>query len=151
MCVCVLGRLCELGWLFRQIDGYIKAQAAPGGGGGLVAQAFCHALQAEMGEWYQLLAVLDAQRQSELSLVQPLVDMGPLGSATAQQLGLLGRTRRLLGCSTPSRAPPEPLRWPCAGLWCHRQRVPQLELSRLPTPRCSCWCGAMSRCSACWP
>ena len=29
-----------------------------------------HALQAELGEWYQLLAVLDAQRQSELSLVQ---------------------------------------------------------------------------------
>ena len=29
--------------------------------------------QAELGEWYQLLAVLDAQRQSELSLVQLLV------------------------------------------------------------------------------
>ena len=69
----LVSRLCELGWLFRQIDGYIKAQAAPGGGGGLVAQAFCHALQAELGEWYQLLAVLDAQRQSELSLVQLLV------------------------------------------------------------------------------
>ena len=29
--------------------------------------------QAELGEWYQLLAVLDAQRQSELSLVMLLV------------------------------------------------------------------------------
>ena len=43
-----LRRLCELGWLFRQIDSYIKAQAAPEGGGGLVVQSFCHALQAEL-------------------------------------------------------------------------------------------------------
>ena len=69
----LVGRLYELGWLFRQIDVYNKAQMAPGGSRGLVAQSFCHALRAELGEWYQLLAVLDAQRQSELSLVQLLV------------------------------------------------------------------------------
>jgi gamma-tubulin complex component 3 len=38
-----------------------------------VPQAVCHALQAELDEWYQLIAVLDAQRQAELSLVQLLV------------------------------------------------------------------------------
>ena len=44
-----------------------------GGSGGLVPQALRHALQAELDEWFQLLAVLEAQRQSELTLLQLLV------------------------------------------------------------------------------
>ena len=46
----------------------------------------CHALQAELDEWYQLIAVLDAQRQTELSLVQLLPNLagGRLGDSEAQ-------------------------------------------------------------------
>ena len=93
------GRLAELGWLFRQVTSYVKevhgaagpgvaAAAAPAPapavapagfetvappGGGLVAQALRHALQEELDEWYQLLAVLEEQRQSDLTLLQLLV------------------------------------------------------------------------------
>lgn len=84
----LVGRLSELGWLFRQVQGFVHAGSggevvgAGGRGGssfggavavGLVPQALRHALQAELDEWYQLIAVLEAQRQSELTLVQLLV------------------------------------------------------------------------------
>ena len=36
-------------------------------------QALRHGLQTELREWFQLIAVLEAQRQSELTLVQLLV------------------------------------------------------------------------------
>ena len=69
------GRLAELGWLFRQVQSYVRSgdevmsDGAKGGGGregtsergGLVPQALRHALQSELDEWYQLLAVLEAQ------------------------------------------------------------------------------------------
>lgn len=95
------GRLSELGWLFRQISQYVHAGEAAteaavascatsghsdvpgkggsegrsggGAGGGLVPQALRHVLQGELDEWFQLLAVLEAQRQDGLSLVQLLV------------------------------------------------------------------------------
>ena len=90
------GRLAELGWLFRQITAYVKGRGGGGDGGGvapaaappagfegadggarseggLVAQALRHALQEELDEWFQLLAVLEEQRQSELTLLQLLV------------------------------------------------------------------------------
>lgn len=66
----LVGRLCELGWLYRQLQQYVHSNGAAAG---LVPQAFRHALQAELAEWFQLLAVLEAQRQSELSLLQLLV------------------------------------------------------------------------------
>ena len=103
----LVGRLAELGWLFRQVTYYVKAGGGGGeqqaattttnlaatvaGGtnaavigfergessvraeGGLVAQALRHALQEELDSWYQLLAVLEEQRQSELTLLQLLV------------------------------------------------------------------------------
>lgn len=90
----LVGRLAELGWLFRQVATYAKAgqgaggASAAGGGasgvggamagglengidssmrasGGLVAQALRHALQGELDGWFELLAVLEEQRQSE--------------------------------------------------------------------------------------
>lgn len=89
------GRLSELGWLFRQVAVYIKggheacsrrmqqmsgsAECSAGEddvsvrfAGGLVAQAFKHALQVELDEWYHLLALLDEQRKDELTLLQLL-------------------------------------------------------------------------------
>ncbi len=78
------GRIAELGWLFRAIQTYTRATvqaytsaAKPGDvtgpGGivtGLVPQALSHALQAELDEWFQVLAVLEQQRQHQLTLVQ---------------------------------------------------------------------------------
>jgi gamma-tubulin complex component 3 len=97
------GQLSELGWLFRQVQSFVKAAgaaaaaasataasgcASEGGAwaaaaaagaaaasagvapAGLVPQALRHALQIELDEWYQLLAVLEEQRQSELTLLQ---------------------------------------------------------------------------------
>jgi gamma-tubulin complex component 3 len=46
---------------------------AAGAAAGLVPQALRHGLQTELREWFQLIAVLEAQRQSELTLVQLLV------------------------------------------------------------------------------
>ena len=90
----LVGRLSELGWLFRQVTSYVKGGGeggtAGGGGsvvsgfesggeasvraeGGLVAQALRHALQEELDEWFQLIAVLEEQRQTELTLLQLLV------------------------------------------------------------------------------
>ena len=84
----LVGRLSELGWLFRHVSAYVKAGATAAGGstsaaggregsvvaeGGLVAQALRHALGGELDEWYQLIAVLEEQRRSELTLLQLLV------------------------------------------------------------------------------
>eukprot|EP00966_Prymnesium_polylepis_P023451 539926-Prymnesium_polylepis.1 len=41
----LIGRLCELGWLYRQVHGYIHAGAGGASGSGLVPQSFRHALQ----------------------------------------------------------------------------------------------------------
>ena len=91
----LVGRLAELGWMcraqrgtlrraardahalpyarrYRQLDSYVHAPAA-GAAAGLVPQALRHGLQTELREWFQLIAVLEAQRQSELTLVQLLV------------------------------------------------------------------------------
>ena len=57
---------------YRQLDSYVHAPAA-GAAAGLVPQALRHGLQTELREWFQLIAVLEAQRQSELTLVQLLV------------------------------------------------------------------------------
>ncbi|KAL3915743.1 MAG: hypothetical protein SGPRY_007099, partial [Prymnesium sp.] len=65
----MVGRLSELGWLYRQVHSYIYEKA----GAGLVPQSFRHALQAKLTEWFQLIAVLETQRQSELTLLQLLV------------------------------------------------------------------------------
>ena len=95
----IVARLAELGWLYRQVNEYVHAahdderadgarsvsagevtargarsESALGRAArGLVPQALAHALQAELGEWHELLAVLEAQRRSELSLQQLLV------------------------------------------------------------------------------
>ncbi|KAL1528856.1 hypothetical protein AB1Y20_010179 [Prymnesium parvum] len=65
----LVGRLCELGWLYKQVQAYVHE----GAGAGLVPQSFRHALQVELTEWFQLIAILEAQRQSSLTLLQLLV------------------------------------------------------------------------------
>ena len=43
----LVGRLCELGWLYRQVHGYIHAAKDGGANAGLVPQSFRHSLQVD--------------------------------------------------------------------------------------------------------
>ncbi|XP_010917258.1 gamma-tubulin complex component 3 [Elaeis guineensis] len=56
-------RLCELGWLFRKVRGYITESMSqfPAEKVGTIGQAFCSALQDELSDYYKLLAVLESQ------------------------------------------------------------------------------------------
>ncbi|KAL6523202.1 Gamma-tubulin complex component 3 [Orobanche gracilis] len=64
-------QLCELGWLFRKIKGYITESMNhfPSEDIGTVGQAFCAALQDELSEYYKLLAVLESQAMNPIPLV----------------------------------------------------------------------------------
>ncbi|GFP91661.1 gamma-tubulin complex component 3 [Phtheirospermum japonicum] len=64
-------KLCELGWLFRKVKGYIteSLDCFPSEDVGTVGQAFCAALQDELSEYYKLLAVLEAQAMNPIPLV----------------------------------------------------------------------------------
>ncbi|KAK3133460.1 hypothetical protein QOZ80_6AG0536820 [Eleusine coracana subsp. coracana] len=58
-------KLCELGWLFRKVRGFISENISrsPSDAAtevGTVAQAFCSALQDELSDYYKLLAVLES-------------------------------------------------------------------------------------------
>ena len=54
-----VSKLCEVGWLHRQLHQYTEA-AAQQTGAGLVSQSFVTAVRAELTEYYRLLAVLDS-------------------------------------------------------------------------------------------
>ncbi|CAL1372363.1 unnamed protein product [Linum trigynum] len=64
-------KLCELGWLFRKVRGYItdSMDSFPTEDVGTVGQALCAALQDELSEYYKLLAVLEAQAMNPIPLV----------------------------------------------------------------------------------
>ena len=61
----MVGKLCEMGWLFRRITTFVKLN----GGGmqhgsntlSLVGQSLSYAIQEEMSDYYRLVAVLEAQ------------------------------------------------------------------------------------------
>lgn len=71
-------RLCELGWLFRKVRGYISESMDrfPAEDVGTVGQAFCAALQDELLEYYKLLAVLEAQAMNPIPLVSESAGSG---------------------------------------------------------------------------
>ncbi|CAN4121418.1 unnamed protein product [Withania somnifera] len=66
----VVRKLCELGWLFRKVKGYISESMNqfPAQDVGTVGQAFCAALQDELSEYYKLLAVLEGQAMNPIPL-----------------------------------------------------------------------------------
>uniref|UniRef100_A0A2N9HG04 Uncharacterized protein n=1 Tax=Fagus sylvatica TaxID=28930 RepID=A0A2N9HG04_FAGSY len=68
-------KLCELGWLFRKVKGYISESMDrfPAEDVGTVGQAFCAALQDELSDYYKLLAVLEAQSTNPIPLVSEKV------------------------------------------------------------------------------
>lgn len=71
-------KLCELGWLFRKVRGYISESMDrfPAEDVGTVGQAFCAALQDELLEYYKLLAVLEAQAMNPIPLVSESAGSG---------------------------------------------------------------------------
>ncbi|KAF8398528.1 hypothetical protein HHK36_017458 [Tetracentron sinense] len=71
-------KLCELGWLFRKVKGYISESMDrfPAEDVGTVGQAFCAALQDELSEYYKLLAVLEAQSMNPIPLVSETASSG---------------------------------------------------------------------------
>ncbi|XP_043691114.1 gamma-tubulin complex component 3-like [Telopea speciosissima] len=71
-------KLCELGWLFRKVKGYISESmdGFPTEDVGTVGQAFCTALQDELAAYYKLLAVLEAQSMNPIPLVSETPNSG---------------------------------------------------------------------------
>ncbi|CAL5352041.1 unnamed protein product [Camellia sinensis] len=71
-------KLCELGWLFRKVKGYISDSMDRFGAEdvGTVGQAFCAALQDELSEYYKLLAVLESQSMNPIPLVSETASSG---------------------------------------------------------------------------
>ncbi|XP_044483507.1 gamma-tubulin complex component 3-like [Mangifera indica] len=71
-------KLCELGWLFRKVKGYVSESMDrfPAEDVGTVGQAFCAALQDELSEYYKLLAVLEAQAMNPIPLVSESANAG---------------------------------------------------------------------------
>ena len=74
----IVRKLCELGWLFRKVKGYISESMDrfPAEDVGTVGQAFCAALQDELSEYYKLLAVLEAQLMNLIPLVSENISSG---------------------------------------------------------------------------
>ncbi|KAL6141532.1 hypothetical protein ACLB2K_059820 [Fragaria x ananassa] len=71
-------KLCELGWLFRRVKGYISESmdGFPSADVGTIGQAFCTALQDELSDYYKLLVVLEAQAMNPIPLVSETVSSG---------------------------------------------------------------------------
>ncbi|KAM0949153.1 putative gamma-tubulin complex component protein [Dioscorea sansibarensis] len=63
-------RLCELGWLFKKVHGFVSESMGQLAAAevGTVAQAFCSALQDELSDYYKLLAVLESQALNPIPL-----------------------------------------------------------------------------------
>ncbi|TMW82708.1 hypothetical protein EJD97_005251 [Solanum chilense] len=79
----VVRKLCELGWLFRKVKGYISdsMNQFPAQDVGTVGQAFCAALQDELSEYYKLLAVLEGQAMNP-------IPMGSEGACSGNYISL---------------------------------------------------------------
>lgn len=74
----MIRKLCEMGWLFRKVKGYISEsmERFPAEDIGTVGHAFCAALQDELSEYYKLLAVLEAQAMNPIPLVSEAASSG---------------------------------------------------------------------------
>ncbi|KAJ3037161.1 Gamma-tubulin complex component 3, partial [Rhizophlyctis rosea] len=56
----IIRRLAEAGWLYRRISAFVE-KAKSETGAGLIGQSFCSALNAELTDYYRLIAVLESQ------------------------------------------------------------------------------------------
>mmetsp|Transcript_3609 Transcript_3609/g.6859 ORF Transcript_3609/g.6859 Transcript_3609/m.6859 type:complete len:718 (-) Transcript_3609:13-2166(-) len=58
-------RVCELAWMYRQVNEFVARTLAEESVG-LIQQSFCGALQAELTDYYRLVAVLESQLAESL-------------------------------------------------------------------------------------
>ena len=60
----LIQELCELGWLFKKVNDWVMRNGGSSVNSSVnqVTQSLCFAIQAELTEYYRLLAVLDSQR-----------------------------------------------------------------------------------------
>ena len=68
----IVGRLCELGWIFRHVCKLLREMLGEQCKG-MVAQSFAYALQEELTSYYKFIAVLEAQITEGLSLRKLIV------------------------------------------------------------------------------
>ncbi|CAM9222888.1 unnamed protein product [Discosporangium mesarthrocarpum] len=94
--------LVEMGWLFTQVVRHINAieggaasmMMGKGAGPGRVKEAFAHALQKEMTEYYRLIAVLEAQLNLDRETARSVAAAG--GGGWAGRGGTAGLTLQRL-------------------------------------------------------
>ncbi|EFJ34488.1 hypothetical protein SELMODRAFT_438859 [Selaginella moellendorffii] len=79
-------RLCEVGWLFKRVQGHISETLEQGTMEviGTVGQALSSALQEELSEYYRLMAVLEAQLHNQI----PFLAVGETGKSVGNYLSL---------------------------------------------------------------
>ena len=54
--------MCELGWLYKRVNDWLMRTLDEGSHCNQVTQALCFSIQAELTEYYRLLAILESQR-----------------------------------------------------------------------------------------
>eukprot|EP00953_Heterococcus_sp_UTEX-ZZ885_P001863 1522-Heterococcus_DN1.PRE.1 len=64
-------RMCEMGWLFQQVNAYVEVTAHSNANDiGLVRAAFAASIQEELTDYYRLLAVMEAQLGCDINPMQ---------------------------------------------------------------------------------
>jgi gamma-tubulin complex component 3 len=61
----LIRQICELGWMYRNVSTAINDRVRSAGG--LVDQSFCATVQAELGEYFRVIAVLETQMTNQPS------------------------------------------------------------------------------------
>ena len=57
-----MNELCELGWLFKKVNDWLTRNLESSQHCNQTTQSLCFAIQAELTEYYRLLAILESQR-----------------------------------------------------------------------------------------
>jgi gamma-tubulin complex component 3 len=56
----LISELCELGWLFKKVNDWLTRNLEMSSHCNQVTQSLCFAIQAELNEYYRLLAILES-------------------------------------------------------------------------------------------
>lgn len=61
----IINELCELGWLYKKVNDWLKlnVETSLSMDVNQVTQALCFSIQSELNEYFRLLSILDSQRQ----------------------------------------------------------------------------------------
>jgi gamma-tubulin complex component 3 len=64
----LIHRLAELGYLYNRVEGFVR-QRDSASEIGMIEQSLCHYLQAQLTEYYRLIAILETQMSQNDNLV----------------------------------------------------------------------------------